>query len=108
MLANLCSSVVDPEAAKTKQQLWRAGGGARRVAAVFDVESLTLAVALPQNARDQRDWCQFVVGMGPMPRLEGLVDHADANISRYAVGAIRNVLQLDASRRKAAPPSPTA
>ena len=74
VLANLCSSVVDPEAAKTKQQLWRAGGGARLAAALAapDVESLTLAVALLQNACDQRDWCQFVVGMGLMPRLEGL------------------------------------
>ena len=63
-------------------------------------------MALLQNACDQRDWCQFVVGMGLMPRLEGLVDHADANISRYAAGAIRNVLQLDALEAKAAPPSP--
>ena len=108
VLANMCSSSVDPEAAKTKQQLWRAGGGARLAAALAapDVESLTLAVALLQNACDQRDWCQFVVGMGLMPRLEGLVDHADANVSRYAAGAIRNVLQLDALEAKAAPPSP--
>ena len=102
VLANLCSSVVDPEAAKTKQQLWRAGGGARLAAALAapDVESLTLAVALLQNACDQRDWCQFVVGMGLMPRLEGLVDHADANISRYAAGRSEMCCSSTPSRRR--------
>lgn len=102
-MGNLCSESVDPQSKATKALLMSAGGDA----VVFqclsseDEAVLCMACAVLQNLCNDPSWAGAVVEKHAEEVLQGLLEHKEEQVRRYAAGALRNVVAaLEGGRGK--------
>ena len=97
VLGNLCTTAVDAGAARTKEQLRKAGASRPLVRFLqppdrdADETELMLCCGALQNLCDDSEWSLQVMAHGAVPRLEELLTHEQPMVVRYASGTLRNL-----------------
>ena len=98
VLSNLVSDAVDAGSKSTKNSLMRCEGAADELFRCFESlrepgheQALAFACGALQNLCHERDWAALLLEQGINDSLEGLIDHSDPCVARYATGALKNM-----------------
>eukprot|EP00966_Prymnesium_polylepis_P167024 3860905-Prymnesium_polylepis.1 len=94
VLGNVCSDSVDSESGRTKQLLLDLGGERPLLGCLYaaDDDVVMLGCATLQNLLNEPAWAAVTIEGNVEPRLEQLLEHADAQMIRYASGALKNLV----------------